>query len=496
MPLETGHPFARRRTGILLHPSSLPGPRPLGDLGAAAYRFIDFLAEAGQTIWQMLPLGPTHDGGSPYQCLSVHAGNPRLISLDRLVEAGWLPAAQAGANPGSETQAYGDGGLWGRALEGFHARADGAARSAYAGFLAAQRDWLEDYALFIALRGEYRHAAWTDWPAPLRDRETEALAAARRQHQAVIARICFEQFVFYRQWGELRQHANGCGILLFGDMPIFVAHDSVDVWVDRHLFKLDERGQPTVVAGVPPDYFSATGQRWGNPHYRWDAMAQDGYRWWIRRIESHLAMVDLIRIDHFRGFESFWEIPAANPNAIDGRWVDGPREALFDALQAHFGELPFVAEDLGLITAEVHALRERYGLPGMRILQFAFDGTSHNPYLPHNHERAAVVYTGTHDNDTTVGWYGSIDDGTRRHVGEYLGHPAEPMPWPLIRAAMASVAEMAIVPMQDVLALDGAHRMNVPGTTGNGNWRWRFDWRQVPDDLAARLLRMTQLYGR
>jgi 4-alpha-glucanotransferase len=493
--LETSSPF-ERRSGILLHPSSLPSARSQGDLGDTAHRFVDFLAEAGQTVWQVLPLGPTHDGGSPYQCLSVHAGNPRLISRERLVEMGWLPEDLLRADPSSEAAVYGDDGLWAQALHGFNAHADEAARTAYAQFCTAQRDWLEDYALFVALRAEHHHSAWTDWPASLRDRDIAALVAAHQQHQAVIERVCFEQFVFYHQWAELRQHANSRGILLFGDMPIFVAHDSVDVWVDRHLFKLDERGQPTVVAGVPPDYFSATGQRWGNPHYRWDAMAQSGYRWWIRRIESHLAMLDLIRIDHFRGFEAFWEIPAASPDAIGGYWVDGPREALFDALRARFGELPFVAEDLGVITPEVYALRDRYALPGMRILQFAFDGAADNPYLPHNYSRAAVVYTGTHDNDTTVGWYQSLDEGARQHVEEYLGYPREAMPWSLIRAALSSVAEMAIIPMQDALALGAAHRMNVPGTTSPSNWRWRFDWHQVPSDLAPRLQRMTHLYGR
>lgn len=492
--MDLAQPFARRRSGILLHPSSLPGPGRCGTLGADAFRFVDFLAEAGQTVWQVLPLGPTHDGGSPYQCLSVHAGNPALISLSRLLEEGWLSAADAAAAAEADAWAPDDDAVWARLLAGFGERGDDDRRE-YETFCRDHRDWLDDYALFVVLRERFGHAAWTDWPVELRDRHEEALAEARQRHREVIERIRFRQFVFHRQWHALKAYANARGVLLFGDMPIFVAHDSVDVWAEPRLFKLDDAGLPAVVAGVPPDYFSETGQRWGNPHYHWDTMAQESYQWWIRRIASHLSLCDLLRIDHFRGFESFWEIPAERPDAIGGRWVAGPREALFDALVTQLGELPFVAEDLGLITPEVHALRERYGLPGMRILQFAFDGTPDNPYLPHNHDRAAVVYTGTHDNDTTVGWYQSIDEGTRRHVEEYLGHPAEPMPWPLIRAAMASVAEMAILPMQDVLELDGSHRMNVPGTT-EGNWRWRFDWDQVPDDLAARLLRMSRLYGR
>ena len=494
--METSHPFARRRTGILLHPSSLPGPRGQGDLGADACRFVDFLAAAGQTVWQVLPLGPTHDGGSPYQCLSVHAGNARLISLDRLVEAGWLSSDEARDAPADdESRACADDGVWSLVLQGFSARADEAARGAYAAFIAGARDWLDDYALFIALRAEFAHAAWVDWPAPLRDRDEAALAAARLRHQRVIERVRFQQFLFHRQWHELKVYANARGVLLFGDMPIFVAHDSVDVWADRRLFNLDEEGRARVVAGVPPDYFSVTGQRWGNPHYRWDVMAQDGYRWWIRRIESHLAMLDLVRIDHFRGFEAFWEIPADHADAIGGRWVDGPREALFDALLSHFGTLPLVAEDLGMITPEVYALRDRYGLPGMRILQFAFDGSADNPYLPHNYSPAAVVYTGTHDNDTTLGWFLELEPRMRDYVDEYLGRPVEAMPWSLIRSAMASTAAMAIFPMQDVLALDGEHRMNVPGTT-EGNWRWRFEWEWVPEELPARLARMAAIYGR
>lgn len=494
--MKTGQPFASRRAGILLHPSSLPGSRDSGDLGADAYRFVDFLAAAGQTVWQVLPLGPTHDGGSPYQCLSVHAGNARLISLDRFVEAGWIsPGDLQAAIAAGEVLTYAEDGVWSCALRGFCARADESLRAEYGAFLRGQQEWLAEYALFVALRAEFGRAAWTEWPAPLRDRDPAALLAARERHGAVIERVCFEQFQFHRQWHGIRRYANERGVLLFGDMPIFVAHDSVDVWVDRHLFNLDGDGRCAVVAGVPPDYFSVTGQRWGNPHYRWDVMAQDGYRWWIQRLESHLAMFDLVRIDHFRGFESFWEIPADSADAIAGRWVQGPREALFDALVARFGTLPVVAEDLGMITPEVYALRDRYHLPGMKILQFAFDGTPDNPYLPHNHAALSAVYTGTHDNDTTLGWYHSLEPQARAHIDEYLGHPGEEMPWSLIRSAMASTAALAIVPMQDVLALDGSHRMNVPGTT-EGNWRWRFEWEQMPEDLANRMMRLARLYGR
>ena len=486
----------RRRTGILLHPTSLPGPRRHGDFGSEAYRFVDFLAAAGQSVWQVLPLGPTHNGGSPYQCLSVHAGNPLLISVQRLIDQGWLQAnGEAEMDVADEARTYATDGPLARAYRGFREGADEATRADYYAFLTAAHDWLEDYALFLALRVRFKHAAWTEWPAPLRDRDGDALAKARRRHHGFIDLVRFQQFLFYRQWLEIRRYANERDILLFGDMPIFVAHDSVDVWAHRDIFNLDREGQPVVVAGVPPDYFSATGQRWGNPHYRWDVMAEDGYRWWIRRIGGQLQLFDLVRIDHFRGFESFWEIPADRGDATEGRWVDGPGAKLFDALHAHFGRLPFVAEDLGMITPAVLALRDKYGLPGMKVLQFAFDGSADNPYLPHNHQVDCVIYPGTHDNDTTVGWYDSLAAGSKEYVMEYLAYPREPMPWPLIRAALESVAQLSIVPMQDVLGLDGRHRMNTPGTS-QGNWRWRFRWDQVPADLAGKLKRMAQIYQR
>lgn len=478
-----------RRAGILLHPTSLPGLYG-GVLGDEAFRFLDFLAAAGQTLWQMLPLGPTHDHGSPYQCLSVHAGDPGLICPERLVRRGWL-GPEAIADWKDENRAA----LLAQAHAGFLERASAEDRAAYDDFVAAQRGWLEDYALFQALRLHYEGKDWSHWPPTLRDRDGAALERARRKHRAVVERVCFEQFVFYRQWHEVRAEANRRGILILGDMPIFVAHDSADVWANRRLFELDDKGQPAVVAGVPPDYFSATGQRWGNPHYRWKLMEQDGYAWWMQRIEGHLKMFDLVRIDHFRGFEAYWEIPADQPTAMGGRWVEGPGERFFDAVLRRFGTLPFVAEDLGLITPPVYALRDKYGLPGMSILQFAFDGGSDNPYLPHNHRANTIVYTGTHDNDTTLGWYAGLAPQVSERVMEYLGRPSETMPWPLIRAALSSVAETAVLPLQDVLGLGAGHRMNTPGTT-EGNWRWRFDWGQVPPELAARLRRMNDLYGR
>ena len=355
---------------------------------------------------------------------------------------------------------------------------------------------MNDYALYQALRTQHKNAAWWQWPAPIRDRTAKALTQARKQLAEHIEQARFEQFLFFRQWAALKNYANTRGVLLFGDLPIFVAQDSAEVWAQREYFAIDDRGQALTVAGVPPDYFSETGQRWGNPHYRWDRMQSDGFSWWVARLRTQLELYDLLRIDHFRGLEAYWEIPAEEQTAINGRWVRAPGEELFEALHQHFDPLPLIAEDLGVITPEVDALRRKYGLPGMKILQFAFDGGADNPYLPHHHVRNSVVYTGTHDNDTTLGWFGALSAEQRENVIKYLGAAAEPpMPWPLIRAALASVARLAIVPMQDVLALSAEHRMNMPGTT-KGNWSWRFEWTQLPEGLAGRVREMARMYGR
>jgi len=477
-----------RRAGILLHPSSLPGEAENGTLGTEALRFVDFLAESGLHVWQMLPLGPTHADRSPYQCLSVHAGNPRLISFARLATWGWLPrSADLPAASGVARLR-----LLAQAQQTFLAQ--GGARDVQL-FDAAHAFWLDDYALYMTLRDVHDHRPWWQWPEPVRDREPAALAAARAQYADDLALVRFEQFVFFRQWHELRQAAQARGVQLFGDLPIFVAHDSADVWAQRDYFDLDSTGQPHVVAGVPPDYFSPTGQRWGNPLYDWTRLQADGFRWWVERLRTQFDLFDLVRIDHFRGFEACWQIPADEATAINGRWVPVPGEALFQALQNEFGTLPLVAEDLGLITPAVHRLRERFGLPGMRILQFAFDGGADNPYLPHNHEENSVVYTGTHDNDTTVAWFEGLPVEQQCVVLDYLGHPGESMPWPLIRAALASVARLAILPMQDVLQAGLGHRMNVPGSNA-GNWQWRFTWEQVVPGLNARLHGLIQRYGR
>ncbi|WP_127477693.1 4-alpha-glucanotransferase [Sulfurivermis fontis] len=481
-------PLQRRQAGVLLHPTSLPGPWYCGDLGAEAWHFVDFLAAAGQQVWQILPLGPTHEDLSPYQSLSAHAGNPQLISIEALQAQGWLEAVIP--DPRREAKAP----LVAHAWQGFQARADATARTDLQQFID-NTHWLDDYILFSLIKRLENGRGWTEWPAPLRDRDPAALAALRQQYADELAVLQFEQFVFDQQWQALKRHANGKGIAIFGDMPIFVAHDSADVWAQRECFDLDESGRPTVVAGVPPDYFSATGQRWGNPHYDWEWMESDGFGWWRQRLEGQLRLFDLVRIDHFRGFEAYWEIPAHEETAINGRWMKAPGDALFAALAERFDPLPVVAEDLGTITAEVTALRDKYALPGMRILHFAFEGGPDNPYLPHNHTENSVVYTGTHDNDTTLGWWNSGSESLRHSVLEYLGQPSEAMPWPLIRAAYASVARLAIVPLQDVLELGGEHRMNTPGTTV-GNWRWRFRWDQVAADRAPRLRRLAELYRR
>jgi 4-alpha-glucanotransferase len=484
--------FAKRRAGILLHPTSLPGAPGNGDLGPEAYRFVDFLAECGIGLWQTLPLGPTHEDRSPYQCLSVHAGNVGLISLQALVESGWLD--DAALDESGDLDAQRNMRL-AAAYNGFQRKASDEDKRAFKRFVRERARWLEDFALYQALHKAQGGAPWYDWPQAICERDPDALTVERKRLAGAIAQARFEQFLFYRQWKQLRQYANDRGILLFGDIPIFVAHDSADVWAHREWFSVDEHGQLQVVAGVPPDYFSATGQRWGNPHYRWDDLKKDGFSWWLERIRSQMDMFDLVRIDHFRGFEAYWEIDAGAETAINGHWVEGPGESFFQVLKQVFGDLPLVAEDLGVITPAVTALRKEFGLPGMKILQFAFDGSPDNPYLPHNHEELSVVYTGTHDNNTTLGWDKQLSDHERARVHHYLGDSPEPMPALLMRAALASVARLAVIPLQDVLELDGEHRMNVPGVANN-NWLWRFRWDQIQPHQKQRLQDWIVLYGR
>jgi 4-alpha-glucanotransferase len=485
-------PLDKRRSGILLHPTSLPGPFESGVIGNDAYRFIDFLADTGYSVWQTLPLGPTHGDGSPYQSLSVHAGNPRLIDLQWLVDKGWL-AEQDLHNCYAEV--IGRPKCISLAAEYFHHTAESVQQSAFEDFIRQQGFWLDDYALYCALKNKYHNKSWLDWPEALSSRNKEALLESHEQLKFEIFHYQFEQFLFFSQWLELKAYAQKKGIYLFGDLPIFVAHDSADVWARREFFQLDERGESTVVAGVPPDYFSATGQRWGNPHYRWDVMEEHQFSWWIERIKTQQLLFDLIRIDHFRGFEAYWEIPADAETAIDGHWVKAPGKKLLKALYKVYPELSLVAEDLGVITEKVDALRKHFSLPGMKILQFAFSGEASNPYLPHNHQINSVVYTGTHDNDTTLSWLNSLNDEEKQRIQQYFNYPYEKLQHVLMNTAMASVAKLAILPMQDILELGEGHRMNTPGTI-EGNWRWRFQWETLTDELKATSRRMNTLYGR
>ena len=493
-PVPSHSPLDRRRAGVLLHPTSLPGAVGNGDLGPDAFRFVDFLQAAGFTVWQTLPLGPTHEDLSPYRCQSVHAGNELLISLHRLEEDGLLPR-DGGPRQDESPGAYRRRRL-AEAFRVYRSPGHDGVRGECDDFANRHAYWLDDYALYQALGDAHQGRPWWEWPQGLRDRDPAALGEARRALATPIDQCRFEQFVFYRQWGRLRRYANERDVLIFGDIPLYVADDSADVWAQRRFFRLDGGGRPTVVAGVPPDYFSPTGQRWGNPQYDWDRLQAEGFGWWIERLRTQLEQFDLLRIDHFRGIEAYWEIPAWDNTAVNGRWVSAPGEALLRSLGEAFHRLPLIAEDLGFITPEVDALRDRFALPGMKVLQFAFGGAADNPYLPHNHRANAVVYTGTHDNNTTLGWFHELDAGTRQHVLEYLGCTAEGMPTGLCRAALGSVARLAMLPMQDLLRLGADQRMNAPGTHAESNWRWRFSWDQLGNGAERFYRHMIGLYGR
>jgi 4-alpha-glucanotransferase len=494
------HPLLSRRTsGVLLHLTSLPGRHGSGDLGRAARDFMDWLASAGQTLWQILPLTPPGAGHSPYQSPSAFAGSPWLVDLDDLVASGWLADPEdAGFDPQhcefERVWPYRLAALQ-AAWQGFGERAGEADRAALAGFVQAQAHWLDDYALFMVLETRYG-APWTQWPTHLACHDPEALHALRQTAQAELGFWHFVQWRFHVQWHRLRDEAHARGIHIVGDAPIFVAHHSADVWGHREQYLLDDAGEPQVVAGVPPDYFSATGQRWGNPLYRWEAMAQDGYRWWQQRMAHLLSLVDLVRIDHFRGFEAYWEIPASAPTAQGGIWRTGPGRDFFSALEHALGPLPVIAEDLGLITDAVTQLRRECGLPGMRVMQFAFGDSAANPYLPHNFEPQTVAYTGTHDNNTSAGWWQQASACEQAAARHYLGPQADlEIHWAMIQSLSQSVARTLVIPFQDVLGLDGQHRMNTPGQA-EGCWTWRFDWHQVDAAPATRLQAMARAHGR
>lgn len=490
-----------RSGGILLHPTSFPGPYGVGDLGGNAWRFIDFLADSGCKLWQVLPLGPTGYGDSPYQCFSAFAGNPYLVSPDLLLEWGILTQSDLSDMPAWPAHQVDFGELYHwkpalleKAYTRFESLPDGPLHAEFAAFRLKNASWLEDFALFMALKESNGGTPWNAWPAPLRTRQPAALDEARMSLATRISIVVFAQFLFFRQWDALREYAHTKGIRIIGDIPIFVAMDSADVWANPDLFYLDNMGQPTVVAGVPPDYFSPTGQLWGNPLYRWEAHKSSGYAWWIERVSASLKTVDIVRIDHFRGFAGYWEIPGNAPTAETGRWLPGPGADLFHAIQKALGDLPIIAEDLGVITPDVVKLRDTFHLPGMKILQFAFSGPD-NAFLPDHYSPNCVVYTGTHDNDTSPGWYATAPESERDFARRYLRVDGSDIAWDLIRAAWGSVAMFALAPIQDFLSLGTEARMNLPGKPG-GNWTWRMMDNDLSDELKERIRGLNELYKR
>ena len=502
-----------RASGVLLHPTSLPGPHGVGDIGPEARAFVDFLADARQSVWQVLPLGPTGYGDSPYQSFSAFAGNTLLVSPDLLVEDGLLDKADLGGAP-EFPQGRVDFGeaikfknrLLARAFENFKGAAGSPLRAEFESFSREQAAWLEDYALFRAMKEVRDGAAWHTWEPPMVRRDPGALDAARSYLRESIESHKFSQFLFFRQWAALKDYCHGRGVRVVGDIPIFVAHDSADVWVNKHLFKLDEAGRPLVVAGVPPDYFSATGQLWGNPLYDWERLRAENFRWWIERVSATLALYDIVRIDHFRGFAASWEIPGGDTTAERGHWVDAPGRELFHAVRDALGDPPIIAEDLGVITPDVEALRDDFGFPGMRILQFGFSSDASNLDLPHNYHKNVVVYTGTHDNDTTAGWFNSQPGPGSTRTAEQIGRERErslayldtdgrEIHWDFIRASLASVADTAVFPAQDLLGLGNEARMNLPAST-EGNWAWRLAPGALTKEIGARLRELTEIYGR
>jgi 4-alpha-glucanotransferase len=491
-----------RASGILAHPTSFPGPHGIGDLGESAYRFIDWLVVAGQRLWQVMPLSPTGFGDSPYASPSAFAGNPLLISLPWLVGEGLLDESDlAHHEPFHDFEV--DFGpviafkqqMLRRAFEGFRAGASSPLRFLFEQFSRDNAAWLEDYALFMALKDQHGGAAWFDWEPDIRLRDPGTVIKWSTELKDEVRFHRFVQFLFRRQWADLKRYANDRQIRIIGDIPIFVARDSADVWANRSLFRLDQEGNPLVVSGVPPDYFSTTGQIWGNPIFDWDAMRLTGYSWWIERIRATLHLVDIVRIDHFRGFAAAWSIPFGAETAAHGRWEVGPGRDVFDAITSELGQVPFIVEDLGLITADVRELRDELGYPGMTVLQFAFDGSPDNNYLPHNYVSNSVVYTGTHDNQTTVGWFQSLPTTEQQQVQRYIGRDGSDIAWDFIRLALSSVAETAIFPLQDILRLGEEARMNTPGRA-MGNWAWRYLPHQLHHGIAAGLGELSIAYGR
>jgi len=491
-----------RSSGILLHPTSFPGPDGIGDLGPEAYRWVNFLATSGCSLWQVLPLGPTGYGDSPYQCFSAFAGNPYLISPTILLDEGLLMPKSFTNRPAFDPKKidYGKTIQWkiqllDQAYQNFKSQKKTSLKAEFENFILTESFWLTDFTLFLAIKESQGGISWDNWPAQFRLRDTKTLAEFQDKNQDTIQKHAFRQFIFYKQWLALKNYANAKGISIIGDIPIFVAFDSADAWANPDLFFIDEKGKPTVVAGVPPDYFSPTGQLWGNPLYNWEVHKNKQYSWWIQRIKSTLKLVDIIRMDHFRGFAGYWEVPYGNPTAEIGKWTPGPGKHFFESLQQHFGDLPILAEDLGKITEDVIELRDTFHLPGMRILQFGFSSDPDDPFLPHNYIENCVAYTGTHDNDTVLGWYNSAPEGERDFCRRYFARSGNDISWDMIRAIWSSVAAIAITPLQDLLKLDSSGRMNFPGKP-SGNWNWRYLSSDLTDDLNGRIQEINFLYSR
>ena len=484
-----------RCAGVLLHPTSLPGPLANGDIGHEAYRFIEFLHSNGIKVWQMLPLGATHEDKSPYQCLSAHAGNPALISLDWLVDRNWLELeCISQAKTHEKFRVY----CLRQAEERFYREAGEEWWGRLEDFKKLHEFWLNDYALFMVLKNKYQSQAWYLWPDAVRQRDPQALHEATEELSEEIDQVIFEQFIFFTQWHEVRDYAARHEVKLFGDIPIFVARDSADVWAKRKNFMVNNDGVMDYVAGVPPDAFSDTGQRWGNPLYNWEYMQDNEFHWWKSRFTTQLELFDLVRLDHFRGLDACWEIPTDEETAVNGKWQDVPGKELLTTLYESFHPLPLIAEDLGIITDRVSELKDSFGLPGMKVLQFAFDGNTSNPHLPHQHKHDDVIYTGTHDNNTTLGWIKDEKAYSKEFFTEYSGcrsDLAEEKLMVMLRMALSSVSFLCIFPMQDLLMLDSEARMNTPGTVGD-NWVWRFDWQQVEPEVIGNLSRLITLYQR
>jgi 4-alpha-glucanotransferase len=504
----------RRSCGVLLHPTSLPGPYGIGDFGPEAYRFVDFLAAAGQKLWQVLPLNPTGYADSPFQALSASAGNPLLISLDRLIQEGVLAEEEVGTPPSFPVGMVDFGAairfklpLLRKAAENFTHSAPESTQQKFRAFVEENASWLNDFSLFMAVKEVHDSVSWNKWPSDIAARKPEAVSRWTERLSAEIEAIKYWQFIFFEQWHDLKTYARERGIRIIGDVPIYMAHDSADVWSHPEFFLLDARGNPEKMSGVPPDYFSITGQLWGNPIYNWDWMKATNYRWWVDRIRSALRLYDYIRIDHFRGFEAYWEVPGGETTAMNGRWVKGPGAELFHVLRRELGDLPIIAENLGVITPEVEAIRHEFHMPGMAILQFAFGNDAQAPaFRPHNYVRELVAYTGTHDNDTAVGWWNSkpgvdsirtAQDIEKEHAfaRAYLNFKDEPINWVLIRHVIASVANTAIVPLQDILGLGSEARMNLPGSP-SGHWKWRMKPGALNAEHATRLRELVTLYER